>query len=86
MFQYAIDVLRERKGEIEKNLAGIYEKQGGLLAVLEAQRQIQDISDALEVLEGIVEDLKRADLLSEVEGNAKKEALMSFDSEEEAFE
>lgn len=86
MFQYGIEVLKERKREIEAHLAGIYSKCGGLMGVLEAQRQIRDLSDSIEVLEGINSDLLKADLLENVEGNAEKEGELSFDAEEEAFE
>lgn len=100
MFQYGIDVLKERKREIEAHLADIYSKCGGLMSVLEAQHQIRDLSDCIEVLEGINSDLLKADLLENVEGNAEKEGkllvedsklsfdneAMSFDAEEEAFE
>lgn len=92
MFQYGIDVLKERKREIEAHLADIYSKCGGLIGVLEAQRQIRDLSDSIEVLEGINSDLLKADLLENVEGNAEKEGALlvedsklSFDSEEEAY-
>lgn len=86
MFQYGIDVLKERKREIEAHLADIYSKCGGLMSVLEAQHQIRDLSDSIEVLEGINSDLLKADLLENVEGNAEKEGKLSFDAEEEAFE
>lgn len=86
MFQYGIDVLKERKREIEAHLADIYSKGGGLIGVLTAQRQISDLSDSIEVLEGINSDLLKADLLENVEGNAEKEGKLSFDAEEEAFE
>lgn len=99
MFQYGIDVLKERKREIEAHLADIYSKGGGLMGVLTAQRQISDLSDSIEVLEGINSDLLKADLLENVEGNAEKEGkllvedsklsfdneAMSFDAEEEAY-
>lgn len=86
MFQYGIEVLKERKREIEAHLADIYSKNGGLLGVLEAQRKIRDLSDSIEVLEGLNSDLLKADLLENVEGNAEKEGKLSFDAEEEAFE
>lgn len=86
MFQYGIDVLKERKREIEAHLADIYSKCGGLMGVLEAQRQIRDLSDCIEVLEGINSDLLKADLLENVEGDGEKEGKLSFDAEEEAFE
>lgn len=86
MFNYGIEVLKERKREIEAHLADIYSKCGGLMGVLEAQRQIRDLSDSIEVLEGINSDLLKADLLENVEGNAEKEGKLSFDAEEEAFE
>lgn len=73
MFQYGIEVLKDRKCEIEAHLADIYSKCGGLMGVLEAQRQIRDLSDSIEVLEGINSDLLKADLLENVEGNAEKE-------------
>lgn len=73
MFQYGIEVLKERKHEIEAHLADIYSKCGGLMGVLEAQRQIRDLSDSIEVLEGINSDLLKADLLENVEGNVEKE-------------
>lgn len=92
MFQYGIEVLKERKREIEAHLADIYSKCGGLMGVLEAQRQIRDLSDSIEVLEGINSDLLKADLLENVEGNAEKErelivedSKLSFDAEEEAY-
>lgn len=92
MFQYGIEVLKERKREIEAHLADIYSKCGGLMGVLEAQRQIRDLSDSIEVLEGINSDLLKADLLENVEGNAEKEGellvedpKLSFDAEEEAY-
>ena len=85
MFQYGIEVLKERKREIEAHLADIYSKRGGLMGVLEAQRQIRDLSDSIEVLEGINSDLLKADLLENVEGNAEKEGELSFDAEEEAY-
>ena len=81
MFQYGIDVLKERKREIEAHLADIYSKGGGLMGVLTAQRQISDLSDSIEVLEGINSDLLKADLLENVEGNAEKEGELSFDAE-----
>lgn len=86
MFQYGIEVLKERKREIEAHLADIYSKCGGLIGVLEAQRQIRDLSDCIEVLEGINSDLLKADLLENVEGDSEKEGKLSFDAEEEAFE
>lgn len=86
MFQYGIEVLKERKREIEAHLADIYSKCGGLMGVLEAQRQIRDLSDSIEVLEGINSDLLKADLLENVEGDVEKEGELSFDAEEEAFE
>lgn len=86
MFQYGIEVLKDRKREIEAHLADIYSKCGGLIGVLEAQRQIRDLSDCIEVLEGINSDLLKADLLENVEGNVEKEEKLSFDAEEEAFE
>lgn len=86
MFQYGIEVLKERKREIEAHLADIYSKGGGLMGVLTAQRQISDLSDSIEVLEGINSDLLKADLLENVEGNVEKEGELSFDAEEEAFE
>lgn len=86
MFQYGIDVLKERKREIEAHLEDIYSKGGGLMGVLTAQRQIRDLSDCIEVLEGINSDLLKADLLENVEGNVEKEEKLSFDAEEEAFE
>ena len=79
MFQYGIEVLKERRREIEAHLADIYSKNGGLLGVLEAQRQIRDLSDSIEVLEGINSDLLKADLLENVEGNAEKEGELSFE-------
>ena len=85
MFQYGIDVLKERKREIEAHLADIYSVGGGLIGVLEAQHQIRDLSDSIEVLEGINSDLLKADLLENVEGDAEKEGEMSFDAEEEAY-
>ena len=85
MFQYGIDILKERKREIEAHLADIYSKCGGLMGVLEAQHQIRDLSDSIEVLEEINSDLLKADLLKNVEGNAEKEGELSFDSEEEAY-
>ena len=85
MFQYGIDVLKERKREIEAHLADIYSGCGGLMGVLTAQRQISDLSDSIEVLEGINSDLLKADLLENVEGNAEKEGELSFDAEEEAY-
>ena len=85
MFQYGIEVLKERKREIEAHLADIYSKCGGLMGVLEAQHQIRDLSDSIEVLEGLNSDLLKADLLENVEGNAKKEGKLSFDAEEEAY-
>ena len=86
MFQYGIEVLKERKREIEAHLADIYSKRGGLMGVLTAQRQISDLSDSIEILEGINSDLLKADLLENVEGNAEEEGKLSFDAEEEAFE
>ena len=86
MFQYGIDVLKERKREIEAHLADIYSECGGLMGVLEAQHQIRDLSDCIEVLEGINSDLLKADLLENVEGNTEKEGRLSFEAEEEAFE
>ena len=86
MFQYGIGVLKERKREIEAHLADIYSKCGGLMGVLEAQRQIRDLSDCIEVLDGINSDLLKADLLENVEGDSEKEGKLSFDAEEEAFE
>lgn len=92
MFQYGIEVLKERKREIESHLADIYSKCGGLIGVLEAQHQIRDLSDSIEVLEGINSDLLKADLLENVEGDAEKEgkllvegSKLSFDAEEEAY-
>lgn len=92
MFQYGIEVLKDRKREIEAHLADIYSKCGGLMGVLEAQHQIRDLSDSIEVLEGINSDLLKADLLENVEGNAEKEgkllvedSKLSFDAEEEAY-
>lgn len=76
MFQYGIEVLKERKREIEAHLADIYSKCGGLMGVLEAQRQIRDLSDSIEVLEGINSDLLKADLLENVEGNVEKEGAL----------
>lgn len=86
MFQYGIEVLKERKREIEAHLADIYSKCGGLMGVLEAQRQIRDLSDCIEVLEGLNSDLLKGDLLENVEGDSEKEGKLSFDAEEEAFE
>ena len=92
MFQYGIDVLKERKREIEAHLADIYSKGGGLMGVLEAQRKIRDLSDSIEVLEGINSDLLKDDLLENIEGDAEKEGKLliesskiSFDAEEEAY-
>ena len=92
MFQYGIDVLKERKREIEAHLADIYSECGGLMGVLEAQRQIRDLSDSIEVLEGINSDLLKDDLLENVEGDVEKEgkllvedSKLSFDAEEEAY-
>lgn len=85
MFQYGVEVLKGRKREIEAHLADIYSECGGLMGVLEAQRQIRDLSDSIEVLEGINSDLLKADLLEDVEGNSEKEGKMSFDAEEEAY-
>lgn len=92
MFQYGIEVLKDRKREIEAHLADIYSVGGGLMGVLEAQRQIRDLSDCIEVLEGINSDLLKADLLENVEGNGEKEgkllvegSKLSFDAEEEAY-
>ena len=79
MFQYGIEVLKERKREIEAHLADIYSKCGGLMGVLEAQRQLRDLSDSIEVLDGINSDLLKADLLENVEGNAEKEGELSFE-------
>lgn len=85
MFQYGIEVLKERKREIEAHLADIYSGSGGFMGVLEAQHMISDLSDSIEVLEGINSDLLKDDLLENVEGDAEKEGKMSFDSEEEAY-
>mgnify|MGYP006958235470 CR=1 FL=1 len=92
MFQYGIEVLKDRKREIEAHLADIYSKCGGLMGVLEAQHQIRDLSDSIEVLEGLNSDLLNADLLENVEGNAEKEgkllvedSKLSFEAEEEAY-
>ena len=86
MFQYGIEVLKDRKREIEAHLADIYSKCGGLMGVLEAQHQIRDLSDSIEVLEGINSDLLKDDLLENVDGDAEKEGKLSFEAEEEAFE
>jgi hypothetical protein len=92
MFQYSLEVLKGRKREIEAHLADIYAKNGGLLGVLEAQTQIHDLDDAIEMLEGVNLELSKEDLLENVEGNAEKEgkllvedSKLSFESEEEAF-
>ena len=92
MFQYSLEVLKGRKREIEAHLADIYAKNGGLLGVLEAQTQIHDLDDAIEMLEGVNLELSKEDLLENVEGDAEKEgkllvedSKLSFESEEEAF-
>ena len=92
MFQYGIEVLKDRKREIEAHLADIYSECGGLMGVLAAQRQIRDLSDSIEVLEGINSDLLKDDLLENVEGDVEKEgkllvedSKLSFDAEEEAY-
>jgi hypothetical protein len=93
MFKYSLEVLKGRKREIEAHLADIYAKNGGILGVLEAQTQIHDLDDAIEMLEGINSELLKEDLLENVEGNAEKEgkllvedSKLSFESEEEAFQ
>ena len=93
MFKYSLEVLKGRKREIEAHLADIYAKNGGILGVLEAQTQIHDLDDAIEMLEGINSELSKEDLLENVEGNAEKEgkllvedSKLSFEAEEEAFQ
>ena len=86
MFQYGIEVLKERKREIEAHLADIWSGCGGMMGILDAQQKIRDLSDCIEVLEGLNSDLLKDDLLENVEGNAEKEGKLSFDAEEEAFE
>lgn len=92
MFKYSLEVLKGRKREIEAHLADIYAKNGGILGVLEAQTQIHDLDDAIEMLEGVNSELLKEDLLENVEGNAEKEgkllvedSKLSFESEEEAY-
>ena len=94
MFQYAIEVLKGRKREIESHFSDICRENGGELAVLDAQNKVLDIDDALSVLCGLNEDLKKDGLLENVEGDTVKESKMmafgnenlSFESEEEFFE
>lgn len=87
MFQYAIEVLRARKKEIESHFADICRENGGELAVLDAQNKVLDIDDALSVLCGLNEDLKKDGMLENVEGDHDKEAkMMKFECEEEFFE
>ncbi len=85
MFKYSLEVLKGRKREIEAHLSDIYAKNGGILGVLEAQTQIHDLDDAIEMLEGVNSELLKEDLLENVEGNAEKEGKLSFESEEEAY-
>lgn len=85
MFKYSLEVLKGRKREIEAHLADIYAKNGGILGVLEAQTQIHDLDDAIEMLEGINSELLKDDLLENVEGNAEKEGKLTFEAEEEAY-
>ena len=99
MFQYAIEVLKARKKEIESHFADICRENGGELAVLDAQNKVLDIDDALSVLCGLRDDLKKDGYLSDsvegdsrlegglvVEGDAILESGMSFECEEEFFE
>lgn len=92
MFQYGIEVLKERKCEIEAHIADIWSGCGGFMGILDAQQKIRDLSDSIEVLEGLNSDLLKDDLLENVEGNAEKEGKMvvedsklCFDAEEEAY-
>ena len=87
MFQYAIEVLESRKREISSHFSDICEKNGGTFAVLEAQSQVLDIEDALSVLKGLRDDLKKDGLLENVEGDCEKESkLMAFDNESLRFD
>ena len=86
MFKYSLEVLKGRKREIEAHLADIYAKNGGILGVLEAQTQIHDLDDAIEMLEGVNSELLKDDLLENVEGNAEKESRLAFGNENLSFE
>lgn len=87
MFQYAIEVLRARKREIESHFADICRENGGELAVLDAQNKVLDIDDALSVLCGLNDELKKDGMLENVEGDHVKEAkMMNFESENLNFE
>lgn len=87
MFQYAIEVLEGRKREILSHFSDICRENGGELAVLDAQNKVLDLDDAIEVLSGLRDELKKDGYLSDsVEGDSVLESGMKFDNESLSFE
>lgn len=78
MYEYSIQVLRDRMTEIMGHLSNRRGKEsGGLIEAITLQQWYLDLSDTVSLLEGLSKELKDAGYSGDVEGNSELEKGMT---------